>query len=97
MADELVPIRTPEFEQLLESKQFRHLKERIETACARLVANPTGACNSHRLKGDLHHIRAADVPQAGGRGKYRILFGLHGEHPEVKEGQIVFLTIVDYH
>lgn len=87
----------PEFEQLLESKKFRGMKDRIETACTRLIANPTGACNSHRLKGDLGQIRAADVPQAGGRGKYRILYGLHGEHPDVPEGQIVFFTVVDYH
>jgi hypothetical protein len=88
----LQPVFTDQFQRDLQEKLDSRLRQRAEVMCERLRHNPTGAGNSHRLKHSLSCFRAADIA-SGGRGQWRIIFGLHGEHPDVLEGQIVFFFV----
>ena len=88
----LQPVYTEQFTLDLEKKLSGELRKKAEKICERLMEYPIGAAHSHRLKHRLSGFRAADLATRR-RGHLRIIFGLHGEHPDVEPGTIVFFFI----
>jgi mRNA-degrading endonuclease YafQ of YafQ-DinJ toxin-antitoxin module len=97
-----------EFDKKKESKALRAHQDNLRRTCEKLLVNPYGAADSHRLKYDFAGLRAATV-----FGSLRVIFkvceecrklGDSGLNPldccesaSTSDLTITFLDILDYH
>jgi len=92
----LEAVYTERFLRDMDEKLDSELRCKAETICERLQRDPAHAAHSRRLKHQLSSYRAADIPPKR-RGRWRIIFGIHGEHPDVPEGRIVFFFVSEHY